>query len=219
MHYHLEIIMPPTDNVEEAVERIMKPFSENCEDEYQQKYAFWDFYVIGGRWAGDKLRQSFDADKLNAFHSELEKRKITVSGLQCGKQKLEPDDQIPMVDALWREYFPEGGETCPLFSHYNDQYQHSDGYPDIMPLKDIPEELSAERVIIASYNYKDELEAEFMISGDFWNGVTHVKAEWEGTVQSALKKHLEKIQRYTDEAREKYTPRQDWIVVTVDYHN
>lgn len=219
MHYHLEIIMPPTENVAEAVEKIMKPFSENSDDEYQRKYAFWDFYVIGGRWAGEKMRVAFDQDKLRAFDDALREKNVTVSGVQAGKAKLEPASQIEMVDALWREYFPEAGDVCPLFAHYNDQYKHSDGHPDIMPLKDVPARLSAERVIVAAPNYNGEIEAEFMISASQYDGVTYIKTEWDGKFQSALEKHAEKISRYSLEAKERYTPTEDWLVITVDYHN
>lgn len=47
MHFHLEVIMPPTTNVEGALEKIMAQFDENNED---ASHAFWDWYVIGGRF-------------------------------------------------------------------------------------------------------------------------------------------------------------------------
>ena len=39
MHHHLEIVMPPVEDVEKAVSGIMEPFSEYYEDNTQ---AFWD---------------------------------------------------------------------------------------------------------------------------------------------------------------------------------
>lgn len=44
MHYICEIIMPPTDNVEEAVTKAMREFDENYQDEDgdTSKYAFWE---------------------------------------------------------------------------------------------------------------------------------------------------------------------------------
>ncbi|GAF91717.1 unnamed protein product, partial [marine sediment metagenome] len=98
MHYHCEIILPPTDAVESAIAEIMAPFDENNEDEETRSPSFWDWYQIGGRWSGSKLTDHFDKDKLKNFHAELENRKVTVSGFQCGKQDISPASQIPMVD-------------------------------------------------------------------------------------------------------------------------
>src|SRR5262245_27782076 len=109
MHYHLEVILPPVDNVEQAIGQILEPFDENGKDEdgHRNSHAFWDWYVVGGRWAGAKLQAMLDPKKLEEFNAELTKRKVTVSGIQAGKQELSPASQIPMVDALWNEFFPD----------------------------------------------------------------------------------------------------------------
>lgn len=92
MHYHLEIIMPPVDDVVAAVEQIMQPFDENAEDEYGNRntHTFWDFYVIGGRWAGAKLEAMLDPDEKGVFFDAIQEKGITVAGLTCGKQRLDP---------------------------------------------------------------------------------------------------------------------------------
>lgn len=79
MHEHCEIVLPLDVDMAASVAEIMGPFDENGED---QPHAFWDFYVIGGRWAGQKLKASLDPKKLEAFYALLAKHKITVSGLQ-----------------------------------------------------------------------------------------------------------------------------------------
>ncbi len=108
MHYHLEVILPPVGNIEDAANQILEPFNEQGEDEEGQRnqHAFWDWHVIGGRWAGAKLEAVLDPKKKDEFFAELTKRNITVSGLRAGKEKLEPESQIPMVDAPWNEFFP-----------------------------------------------------------------------------------------------------------------
>jgi len=215
-HYHLEIIMPPIIDVEAAIEQIMKPFSEN---EEEANHAFWDWYVIGGRFAGVKL--NYDETKLESFHAWLKEERITVSGVQCGKQELSPADQVPKVDAKWAEMFPESGLTvCPLFSHYQDQYKNNLQHPDVMRLGDVSKDLKAFAVIVASKKYQsEELEAEFMIHESVWNGVTHIDAKWDGLVASALKMHTDKLAGYREEYRNESTPADDWLCVTVDYHN
>ena len=224
MHSHLEIILPPVQNLEEAVKQILEPFDENGEDENGQRnnHAFWDFYVIGGCWAGAKLEAMLDSKKLEEFRAELANRKVTVSGIQFGKHELSPVSQIPMVDALWNEFFPESPiKVCPLFKHFNDQYQNSEGFPDIMRLGDMPKSLTASHVIIAGPSWQDDgsLEAKHMLQTSIWNGVTHVDAKWDGTVQAALDEHKERLKNAQPDYAAKRIPQDDWLVVTVDYHS
>lgn len=224
MHYHLEVILPPVANLVEAVAQILEPFREEGEDEEgnQNFHAFWDWYVIGGRWAGAKLEATLNLEKKEAFYAELTKRGVTVSGVQAGKQKLQPESQIPMVDALWCEYFPESPlKVCPFFDHFNNQYQNSDGFPDVMRLKDVPRELTASHVIIAGPTWKDDesLEARYMLQDSIWNGVTHVDTKWDGKVQTVIDEHKERLKNAKPEYAAKHIPQDDWLVVTIDYHS
>ncbi len=49
MHYHLEIILPPTEDIEKAIAEILQQFDEN---EEENTNSFWDWYQIGGRYTG-----------------------------------------------------------------------------------------------------------------------------------------------------------------------
>jgi hypothetical protein len=51
MHYHAECWFPfdPTDDLEEAVHALMRPFDENGPEAQAR---IWDWYQIGGRWRG-----------------------------------------------------------------------------------------------------------------------------------------------------------------------
>jgi hypothetical protein len=222
MHYHCEIIMPPTYCVESAIEAIMKPFCEHDEDAPD---AFWDWYVIGGRWSGTKMMAAYDEETLEAFNQWCLDEKITVSGFRCGKEDLAPADQIPKVDAKWNEMFPSPTGSpipCPIFRHSNKGELQLPG--DTCQLKDATN-LSCERIIFAAPGYNAEsssytgpLKATFMLSRSFWNGVTWQDASWDGTLESAMalfKKHSE---TYKDEYRKLITPGDDWTTVTVDYH-
>jgi hypothetical protein len=224
MHHHLEIVLPPVEDIETAVAQILKPFDENGQDEdgHRNSHAFWDFYVIGGRWAGAKLEAMLDQPKLEQFKAELASRKVTVSGLQFGKQELSPASQIPLVDALWNEFFPDSPiKVCPLFKHFNDQYQNSEGFPDIMRLAGMPKSLTASHVIIAGPGWQDDgsLEAKYMLQTSIWNGVTHVDAKWDGSVLAAIEEHKKRLEDYKPEYIAKASPTDDWLVVTVDYHS
>ena len=217
MHYVLEIVMPQIDDIEQAVNTILKPFSESDEENYN---TFYDWYVIGGRWAGHKLTAGLDQDKLEQFYQELTDQKVTVSGMQCGKQNIEPADQIPLVDKIWASYFPEfKNRACPLFKHSNDQYANDCLYGDVLRLKDTSDNVSASRCIIANYGYQDKLEAITMFSRDIWNGVNHEDTQWDGNLKSAINMHNERIKTYKEEYKLRNTPDDDWIAVTVDYHS
>lgn len=217
MHYHMEIVMPPTHDVETSIAQIMGPFSESGEDEdgNRNSHAFWDWYVVGGRWAGAKLEAKIG--DLEPFYAALKERNVTISRLIWGKQEISPASQIPMVDALWREMYPGSWiEVCPMFKHAPGVIAG-----DICALKDMPITLTASHVIIAGEGYGDEkkLEAKYMIQDSIWNGVTHVDTQWDKNVATAVTEHAEKLKRCRDEYREKNTPKPDWLVVTIDYHS
>lgn len=233
-HYHCEIILPPeTTDIEAAIKSVMEPFNENqpADSEHSDKHSFWDFYVIGGRFAGNKLMSRYDKQKLDDFYAWMKEEKVTVSGFQCGKQSLQPESQITKIDAKWNELFPRKDGTqipCPIFAHSNDQYgKNGKGTlpDDICPLKDAMDVICS-RIIFAGKSYSSdtktytgELEAQFMLQEDFWNGVNHVKSTWDGTVKHALEMNLKQLEHYADYFKNQFTPNGDWITVTVDYHS
>ena len=207
MHYHLEIIMPPTENVKEAITKILAPFDENLEED--NKHAFWDWWVIGGRYSGQHTIGRYDSEKMDSFYKELNNNKVTVSGITFGKSELSPASQIPFVDALWQTHFPEDDGPCPLFKHSNDQYK--DNYADVCQMFNLPDHLECSRIIITN----SEFEPEFMIEGSYWNGVSWNDTKWDGKVKTALEMYKEN----KDEWREKNTIKSNWLLVTVDYHS
>ena len=221
MHYHLEIIMPKTKEIASAISEIMAPFDENEED---ADHPFWDWYIIGGRFAGSKEMCGYDKDKLSRFYKELNEKNVTVSGLQCGKQEISPASQIQMVDEIWNKYFPtENGEltACPIFAHSNNQYDSNDLIGcDISPLEDVPRNMQCSHVIIAGPSFDNKkFEAHFMLKDTSWNGVNHMDVSWDKTISGAVEKFKEKLTHYKEEYRERVTPKGDWICVTVDYHS
>jgi hypothetical protein len=215
--------MPKSRNIEEDVEQIMGDFYEGKDDEEIHGGEFHDFYVIGGRFAGAKELCRYSEDKLSEFYKFLREKKVTVSGLQFGKQEIYPSSQIPMVDEAWNRFFPtENGETtpCPLFAHSNDQRENLDIIScDICNVDEIPTNLECERVIIAGPSIReDKLEAKYMICKDVWNGVNHMPIAWDLRVLSAIEMFEEKGERYRNIYWEKIRPRPDHICITIDYH-
>ena len=214
MHYHLEIVIPPTEDIEKAISEIMTPFDENGED---SDHAFWDFYSIGGRWAGNKTKSKLDPEKLKSFYDWMKSENVMVKGFTCGKEELANKETEEKVDAKWREIFPEAGNKCLLFKHSNNQYdEFLDG--DICPISEVPDNFECERIIFAS-KHDNKYQADCMIQTEYWNGVSLNKTVWDGHFDNAIKIMNEEYSYYKDEYRKEKTPKSDWLVVTVDYHS
>lgn len=212
--------MPPVKDVDKAIESIMEPFCEHDED---NTHAFWDYYEMGGRWGGVKMTENLDKKKIEDFYAWLKDEKVMVSGLVVGKQSISTREQIRIVDAKWKEIFPDSGfDSCPLFAHSNDNHERMFG--DIMRLGDIKKDVTCARAIIARKPYdtnapKSALEADYMIEDSIWNGVTWLKGKIDVSVFNALKEYRKNIRNYSDEARKNRTPKKDWLVITIDYHS
>lgn len=215
MHYQLEIIMPPTDDIKGVIEEILAPFDENCEESDDKNgHPFWDWWQLGGRWSGNKMLDKLGREQFDGFYAALEAAHITVTRMQWGKQTLEPASQIDAVNRLWHEYFPHATIDCPLF----DNTKETEG--DVMTLRDTPAHATCCHVIIAGPGYRaGTVEACTMLKTEIWNGVVHQKTEWDGTIGAALAFHTKRLTNYAEEYREAHTPQPDWIVVTVDYHS
>lgn len=217
MHYHLEVVLPPVEDVEKVIEEILEPFNENGEDEDgdRNQHSFWDWYVIGGRWSGNKLMAMLDKEDIEKFYKALHDKKITVSSVTFGKQTLSPSSQDKIVNDLWNEFFPDCPiKVCPIFDNYKDNYG------DIQKLGEVVGTIKCSSVIFAAPDYKGEkLQARFLIQDEMWNGVSWVKTVWDETFGGALSMYLDHIKHYGDEYKAKATPADDWLVVTVDYHS
>jgi hypothetical protein len=217
MHYHMEIIMPPTDDVEEAVRQVMHQFDENLntDDETKSTRPFWDWWVIGGRWSGHKIGIILGEERIAAFHAVLADRKVTVSGVRAGKPTLQPPEQAELVNRLWNEHFPDAPvRECPLFDNY------SGNWGDVLPLAETPQTMTCYHLIIAGPSYEgDELQARYMLQDSIWNGVTYQPTAWDGTIVAGVADFVERHRDYKEKWRAAHIPQVDWLVVTVDYHS
>ncbi len=232
-HYHCEVVIPPTDDIEAAVASVLAPFDESpdeANEDQDDRNAFWDFYVIGGRFAGNKMLAKYDMAKLEAFEAWLRERGTTVQGLLCGKPELSPASQAAEIDAKWNESFPSDPPIpCPLFAHSNDQYgRNGRGRlpEDVLPLAGVPERLRVSRVIFAAPSYSSEtnehtgpLKANFMLCDSKWNGCNHMPIKWDGSIADALTQYRKNLSCCKEEYAAKVTPTDEWLCVTVDYHS
>lgn len=218
MHFHIEIIMPPTAEIEQTVAAILAPYNEHDEN---ARHAFYDWHVIGGRWSGCKDEARLPPGAIQYDWCEAEK--VTVSSLVAGKQSLQPADQIPKVAAKWRELTGLPG-PCTLFAHSNDQYSKAGLPADVCTLADLPPSLTAERVLIAGPSWMSETKSytgpaqvQHMRAREFWNGINYERTDWNGNVEKAVEDYRARL---TETGREPdaHFPRPDWLCVTVDCH-
>lgn len=240
MHYRCEIVMPPTDDVRGAIASILRPFSEErpddaTDDDWSPGYGFWDFWVLGGRWAGQKMVEQYGKERVDEFWAWCAEAGIKVSGFVAGKQTIATPEMREQVDAKWSEMFSPAGTMvrCPLFDHANDQLglRGESALPgDVMLYAEVPDTLTCSRIIFAGPSYDHDstnkampwtgpLKATFMLTDAEWNGVNHMPVRWDGTLGDARRQFEEHFRGYKDEYRRAVTPTGLWLVATVDYHS
>ena len=231
--------MPPADDVMGALKSILGPFDENGSDREgadpedderytNTRYGFWDFYILGGRYAGEKKLARYGRESVAVFYEWCKAEKVTVSGFQMGKQELSPASQRAKVDAKWNEMFP-ADKVCPLFAHANDQLGKPDKSSldgDVCRFADVPDGLTCFRAIIAAPSYSTKtkthdgpVEAVYMVAKADYNGVSYIDSAWDGTLREALAAHAKRLEGCNPTWIERATPTDNWIVVTVDYHS
>lgn len=242
MHALAEVVIPPkfrpnlTDAVGQVMEHFLRPEYDGDGEETDRenwKADWWDWWKIGGRWSGEKTLARVDKDRLSEFYKELSKQKVTVSGLVMGRKELQPAAQIPKVDALWREWFPGHGDRCPVFQHAYQARLKTGGLidyfdHDVCTVGELPERYTCERLLISGERADEpgKLYAVRHLAKEYWNGVEHQDTKFDGKVKKALDDMIRKAARKKS-GKEDYKIgdvrraglANDWLCVTVDYHN
>ena len=210
MHYHLEILMPPTDNVSAVVAKALAGF------QYPKSHAFFDWYEVGGRWSGTKLLLRVGEERLSAFHNRLHDMGATVLSMRAGKPKLSPDGQEGAVNSLWQEMCPGNGDVCPLFKN------EASFVLDVCRLDELPSGLKCDSFLYVSaelFGAGTGVEQRLLLHASMFNGVNSQDTTWDGSVEHAFELLCKRISHYRDEYRQAIEPRPDWLLVTVDYHS
>ena len=214
MHYHMELVLPDGGDLQERVSQVMARFRESDGEEEDNGYpSFHDYYLIGGRWSGDKLEDRAPEGAVDAFYERLKSEGVTVSGLRFGKQTIMPESQIHIVDRLWREMVPGCGDVCPIFDHYKGDLL------DVCKVSDISETLKCATFGVAQAIYTEGYEMVTLQHSSIWNGVDHQDTAFDGFVKKAIEDHNSRlIDRASKERAECLTVTDDWLCVTIDYH-
>lgn len=226
MHAVAEIIIPPTKDIKASITTVMEYFIEEDDKGEKPKGGhadWWDFWEIGGRFSGRKIECKIDPNKLTQFNEFLKDQNITVSPVTCGKHGIERVDictvaTIPdelTCDRLiiaglepnfeeWSRNFDLAkaefgvGVTEESFFHQHPRWNEARRKADDVTPKT---ELCVQRMWLLSY----------------WNTVEWQPTAFEGNVKKALA-DMRTQPRLSDEY-----PwcgwEDDYLVVTVDYHN
>jgi len=153
MHYHLELIMPPPVNsenaaislggpprnwVETAVEQVLEPFSEqNPENEH----SFYDWYEIGGRWKG--THKINEMSTLNNLSNIVNAARFIVAlsdeaGNYSAEFMLEESlwNGVNFVDSAWQGSIKEAltmydKRTAHYHASYNKAYKPQDNWVSV----------------------------------------------------------------------------------------
>lgn len=198
-----------------VVSAAMAPYNEDSED---RKNTFWDWWVIGGRYSGEVLTSRLGTERLEQFNAVLNSRKVMVKGLVCGKEELADSQTEEMVDALWRDMFPDSGlAKCPLFKHGSpSQYDKRGELPfDVCKVEDVPASHAQFSIALIELDYEKKPSITQLLHREIWNGSTHQDTAWDGTFATALEHFNKRMGR----CREPATVMPQDTVVTVDYHS
>jgi len=196
-----------------VISTAMAPYNEE-----RSERGFWDWYVIGGRYAGSVLRSRLGHERLKVFDDALASRKVMVKAVRCGKEELADAQTEEVVDAIWRYMFPDSGlATCPLFKHGSpSQYDKRGELPyDVCTVADVPQSHSVHTIALVTVNHADTTYIDSLLHSEIWNGATFQKTTWDGTFGAALSHFNERLARY----REPESVNPNDVVVTLDYHS
>ena len=183
MHYHAEVYLKKLNG-----KPLMDAVGAHMNRGVKSKVG-WDWFVIGGRWSGEKLLAKLDKDRLKAFWVEFKKRGYGWPSAEHSDEERRRDSQ-----ALFMEFFPDFKGEIPV---WRDQYKREGGEGDVAKVEDLPETLSCHTLILPGKRRAEVLQIEE------WNGKDFVKTAFKGDVVAELK-------------RRGLT---DGYLVTVDYHS
>ena len=215
---HLEVVIPPTDDVETAVADAMATFhvtNDRCTDR------FWESYVIGGRWSSVKLESMLEASRFQSFMDDLDRYPVEADVSPGELPKIVRPRDRRKVDRVWRKWFPTlSVDVCPYFQHFQARYSGRAVWPNVVKVGELGPVLRASRTLIVVPTSIGDLNATGpVVFALFIAGVTGGRdAPWDGDVNRAIREHGEMC-RASDGAGkfDLVAPVDDWLVVTVDY--
>ena len=201
-HYHVELILPPTPRFEirERVLEILLPLRKGDDEATWPADPLFDWYKIGGRFAGTKHGLRCDPERRRKFYEELYSDEFT-SDDDLSKLGFWGDDQLPAVNALWRKWFPEDEVgICPFIGPYPTRDQ------DICRVDRISDELKADTVVVGN----EANQVVLRLKTEIWDSIKRkfIDTGFDGSVLDALRRCR----------AAGVEPAGDWLAVTLDCH-
>lgn len=182
MHYHAEVWIKTNEDIESQIEKIMAPYNENLEVEQREEDGetywtnpdgFWDWWQIGGRWKGQHVA-NYDSME-DPDHMQI--CEICYgTGDRPGWVTYGDEGERLFKDDWAREC--NGCNSCngtgSSLKWTTQWLQHPQ---DVIPVSEIPEELTCATLIVGDKVYHDS----------YWNGNGFVETEFkEQTIKGKL---------------------------------
>ena len=218
MHSHTELITPlPNQEYSEILH-----IAEICLGAYSYEnnsiHAFYDWYQVGGRFKYRKLVQNQSEEEIKEFTSaakDIDNNFSDITNIINERDKK----QINKLKQIWKKTFPDKDENCPFINKLSRKHDETECYVDHFPyltaLGETPKNLDLGTILFTtpdrciSFIFPDQLKLIFDKPID---SVPH-------TIKHALLYYEKVIDRLWPGQKERLTPNDEWIALTIDYHN
>jgi hypothetical protein len=134
-----------------------------------------------------------------------------------------PPCEANEVEAIVAKIMEEYDEAANSYGFYDYYTLISHGLWDnkdmVTTVADLTKDDTAFRVLVVGKNSFCDLSGVYMVVQEAFNGLSYNKTDWDCTVLSAIDKAKERISYYLEGVRDSYTPKDDWLVVKIDYHS
>lgn len=202
-HYHVELILPPTPRLgwalEERILEILLPLRKGDDEATWPADPLFDWYKIGGRFAGTKHGLRCDPERRRKFYAALYSEAFATD--EFTKLGFWGDNQLPAVNALWRTWFPEDEVgICPFIGPY------PTGDQDICRVDRIPDELKADTVVVGN----EANQVVLRLKTEIWDSARRrfLDTGFDGSVLNALRQCRAQGVALAG----------NWLAVTLDCH-
>ena len=126
MHYRCAIIMPPTNNIKAAIDKIMAPFDITTTHGEKSHVPFYDYYEIGGRWEDPKTPNIIQFEELTGLEHCF---RCMITDKHHDLQFMIEEELwngVTFVKTEWDSYITTALDLMrQKFQNYNPEFQQS----------------------------------------------------------------------------------------------
>lgn len=174
MHYFAAVVIPDRETANEAIEKLMEPYSEHSHDDGK-----WDWWVIGGRWTGVWSGYDPTEDPAN-WETCFLCQGTGIRNDELGRQHREKNPEYTCNGCGYRDGEPTARPAGMRVEHASRWVSHEG---DIIPIADAIAHQRTPHALITANGW---LESE---TWDDPNGRFVETPDWEQVYRNELAKH------------------------------